>query len=93
MSMDAWEKRLSERQAAPASKDFERRICAAAGLRQQYVPVSVWLRGLFADFAMPRPGYAFASILLLGVVMGLGIPTVHDAAAESLYNDEAGAML
>lgn len=89
---------LQSRRLEPASPDLaERIIHKARHLPQnQTVSVTQWMKGLFAEFHLPRPAYVLASALIFGFVVGFTVPQnttpADDADSISvqsfLYADE-----
>ena len=79
---------LQSRRLEPASPDLaERIIHKARHLPQnQTVSVTQWMKGLFAEFHLPRPAYVLASALIFGFVVGFTVPqnTMPSDDADSL---------
>lgn len=69
---------LHRRRMETPDESLTARIIAAALTQPQQLPLSLreWLAHLFAEFRLPRPAYALASLLFLGLMIGAGIPTV-----------------
>ena len=88
------EKTLNARKFEPASPFLAQRIIANAKYIYNNSPIGLmaWLRGLFADFMMPRPIYAIAVMLVIGILIGSNIEVnfnddnLHSQA--SLQEDE-----
>lgn len=71
------------------------RIIAQNTVRKVPVPMSLtlgeWLSRLFVEFYMPRPAFAIASLLLLGMVTGFTIPaddTIEDEDSYTAFTDD-----
>lgn len=64
---------LSRRAYLEPSDDLAQRIIAQAAATPQKKTVTIleWIERLFVDLQLPRPAYSFASVLLLGVVLGM----------------------
>jgi len=89
---------LQARRFEPASPDLTERIIRKAQHipQNQTISLSQWVRGLFAEFHLPRPAYVLVSTLIFGFVVGFTIPqytiTADDTDSISvqsfLYADE-----
>lgn len=89
---------LQSRRFEPASPNLAERIIRKARHlpQNQTVSVTQWMKGLFAEFHLPRPVYVLVSTLLLGFVVGFTTPqyttTANDAdpipVQSFLYADE-----
>ena len=95
----ALENTLHTRSVTPAHPSLAERIIANAKQRRRVLPVnlSTWVNGLFADFMIPRPAYAIAAMLVLGISIGLNTQTMtttqDDTSLSSAYTDDDGATL
>ena len=78
---------LNTRRIAPSSPYFAERIIAAAQkIQQQHsISISSWLNSLFADFMMPRPEYALAVMLLIGIFIGFGVVNKNVLDENNIY--------
>src|SRR4051812_3277542 len=90
---------LRSRYVEPPRAGFAERIIATAGYAQPS-PVSgsaAWLEAFFAQFILPRPAFALASVLALGVVIGLAAVPVATGSEENMsiqsYLENDGAVL
>jgi hypothetical protein len=90
---------LQSRRVEPASPDLaDRIVLKAQSIRQtRTVTLAQWVRGVFAEFHLPRPAYVLACTLILGFLLGLYTPvetTTDDTDAVQiqsfLYADEDG---
>ena len=88
---------LRSRQLDPASSDLAQRIILMARGLPQVRSISTWqsVRQLFAEFRLPKPGYVFASALILGMLLGFNFtpdhPSVNEAnsqSAQSLFSGD-----
>jgi hypothetical protein len=89
---------LETRRFEPASPDLAERIIRRARQvpQNQTVPLTLWVRGLFAEFRLPRPAYVLVSTLIFGFVVGFTIPQYTTTADDTdtisvqsfLYADE-----
>ena len=84
------ERLLRARRIEPASTDLTQRIVLAARGRAQRgdEPFWGWMRELFREFHLPRPGYVLAGALLVGMAIGLSAPQNAELAT-----DESGATI
>jgi hypothetical protein len=92
------EKMLKSRRVESASPDLAERIVLKAQRIPQNptVPLREWIRQLFADFHLPRPAYALAGTLIVGLVVGFNAPLDTKTTADAdpfpvqsfLYADE-----
>lgn len=75
---------FSNRTYIPPSPDFANRIINLARTVPQYQKMRTfeWLHRAFADCMLPQPAYAFASLLILGLLLGFGV-----SGMESSLND------
>ncbi len=75
---------LRARRVEPASADLAQRISLAARQTPQRanVPFWLWLRDIFRELHLPRPGYVLAGALLIGMAIGFGAPAQNDYAAD-----------
>ena len=101
-SQDQKEQRLEamlrSRRFETASPDLAERIIRQAQQvpQNQTVPLTQWVRRLFAEFRLPRPAYVLVSTLIFGFVVGFTLPqhttTADDTDSISvqsfLYADE-----
>lgn len=80
---------LRSRRVEPPSADLAQRIILTAQQTPQNstMPLWQWVRELFSEFHLPKPGYVLASALVLGMVIGLSIP--QDAIVG---NDDSGSI-
>jgi hypothetical protein len=89
---------LQSRRVEPASPDLAERIISKARHlpQQQTISLTQWMKGLFAEFHLPRPAYVMASTLIFGFVVGFTIPQYPTTADDAdslpvqsfLYADE-----
>ena len=89
---------LQARRFEPASPDLAERIVRQAQQMPQNQTVSLtqWVRGLFAEFHLPRPAYVLVSTLIFGFVVGFNTPQYTTTADDAdptpvqsfLYADE-----
>ena len=89
---------LQSRRFEPASPDLAKRIIRQAQQvpQNQTVALTQWVKGVFAEFRLPRPAYVLVSTLIFGFVVGFTIPqyttTADDRDSISvqsfLYADE-----
>jgi hypothetical protein len=89
---------LQSRRVEPAGPDLAERIISKARQvpQTQTVSLAQWVKGLFAEFHLPRPAYVIASTLIFGFVVGFTTPqhttTVDDVdpirVQSFLYVDE-----
>jgi hypothetical protein len=75
---------LRSRRFEPASPDLAGRIISKAQQipQNQTVSLSQWLKGLFAEFHLPRPAYVIVSTLIFGFVVGFTVPQYTTTADE-----------
>lgn len=75
---------LQSRQFELASPDLAGRIIRKAWQMPQNQTVSLtqWVRGLFAEFRLPRPVYVLLSTLIFGFVVGFNTPLQTTTADE-----------
>lgn len=73
------------------SKNFADRIILAAHGVAQRRPVSLWnyVQSAFAECFLPRPAFVLASMLVLGIVFGLGITMQEPLVQETEYVQDA----
>jgi hypothetical protein len=89
---------LQSRRFEPASPDLAERIIRQAQQvpQNQTVALTQWVRGLFAEFRLPRPAYVLVGTLIFGFVVGFTIPQYTTTADDTdlisvqsfLYADE-----
>ena len=89
---------LRSRRIEPASSDLAERIVRKAQQmpQNQTVFLTQWVRGLFAEFHLPRPAYVLVSTLIFGFIVGFTIPQYTTTADDAdpipvqsfLYADE-----
>ena len=89
---------LQSRRLEPASPDLAERIVHKARhlTQNQTVSLTQWMKGLFAEFHLPRPAYVLASALIFGFVVGFTVPQKTTPADDAdslsvqsfLYADE-----
>jgi hypothetical protein len=72
---------LQSRRFEPASPDLAERIVRKAQHipQNQTVSLTQWMRGLFAEFRLPRPAYVLACTLIFGAVVGFNAPQTNTA--------------
>ena len=70
-----FEEFLLHRRFEPASSNLAERIIARAGEREEYQPKAVltFLQDVF-NSVLPRPAYALAFILIIGILIGTILP-------------------
>ncbi len=75
---------LRTRDVEAPSPDLEARIIAAAPRRERIASpgLAEFLRSCFADLRLPAPALTTAAVLIVGVVIGLWLPT-EPVPAES----------
>lgn len=93
-----FEAMLQARRFEPASPDLAERIVHQARQipQNQTISLTQWVRGLFAEFRLPRPAYVLVSTLIFGFVVGFTIPQYTTTADDTdpisvqsfLYADE-----
>ncbi len=99
MRSDSKFNKLLEQRRSPPGCDYlaQRIINVAARIPQQHRPgLLSWIKQLFADYAVPRPVYLLASILLIGFFTGFWLPSTEPSKPgiysseleEFLYEDE-----
>jgi hypothetical protein len=77
---DADDKKLDEmlrsRRLQPAGPDLAERIILKAlqTPQNQTIPLTEWMKRLFAEFHLPRPAYVLACTLILGIIAGFNAP-------------------
>ena len=85
------------RRFEPHHPSLAERIILNAKQHRRNVPVNVlgWLSGLFSDFMIPRPAYALAAMLVLGIGIGLNTPNndMQDETSISSNFTDDGATL
>ena len=89
---------LRSRRFELASLDLAERIIRQAQQvpQNQTVSLTQWVRGLFAEFRLPRPAYVLVSTLIFGFVVGFTLPQYTTTADDTdsisvqsfLYADE-----
>ena len=89
---------LQSRRLEPASPELAKRIVHKARRlpQNQVTSLTQWVKGLFAEFHLPRPAYVLASALIIGFIIGFTVPQnttpADDADSLSvqsfLYADE-----
>jgi hypothetical protein len=89
---------LQARRFEPASPDLAERIIRQAQQvpQNRTVTLTQWVKGLFAEFRLPRPAYVLVSTLIFGFVVGFTIPQYTTTADDTdsisvqsfLYADE-----
>jgi hypothetical protein len=70
------ERMLRSRKVDAASSNLAQRIISRARNipQKQTIPLLQWLKGLFAEFHLNRPGYVLGCTLILGFVIGINTP-------------------
>ena len=94
---DDYESMLVRRMVPTPRHDLAERILfAASRLEQRHAPnLAEWLNRLFAEFHLPKPAYALAMMLTLGIAIGFGgahLP-LPETSHATLTFDENGAYL
>ena len=89
---------LQSRRFEPASPNLVERIVHKARRlpQNQTVSLTLWMKGLFAEFHLPRPAYVLVSALIIGFVVGFTVPQNTTPADDAdsipvqsfLYTDE-----
>lgn len=81
---------LSRDIPAPAADLAERIILTARSIPQRR-PVSLWnyVQGAFAECFVPKPAFVLASMLVLGIVFGLGVTAQQPLQSETEYVQDA----
>ena len=91
------EEMLRSRRVESASPDLAQRIILKARQTPQLEPFILrqWLTRVFAEFHLPNPAYVLAGTLIMGVVLGLNVPSLTTAddsdtvqVQSFLYSDE-----
>jgi len=62
----------------PANPWLADRIINAAASRASRVSVTAWLQEVLT-FMLPRPAFAFAAVLAIGIVIGFSLPAEYNA--------------
>lgn len=72
---------ISNRTYVPPSPDFAGRIINLARTvpQRQKIRTLEWLHRAFADCMLPKPAYAFASLLILGMLLGFGVSGIDSS--------------
>jgi hypothetical protein len=85
---------LQARRVEPASPDLAERILlkAEAIPQVQTNTLSQWIKGLFAEFHLPKPAYVLAGTLVLGFVVGLNNP-LNDTPTDDITSVNAEGFL
>ena len=67
---------LQSRRLEPASPDLAERIVHKARhlTQNQTVSLTQWMKGLFAEFHLPRPTYVLVCALIFGFIVGFTVP-------------------
>lgn len=78
--MAALDALLSERRFTPARTGLAERIIATAHAKGRPRGFGAWLSDTLAELMLPRPAYALASVLMIGILLGAGMPEVTNAA-------------
>jgi len=77
---DAHDKKLDEmlrsRRLEAAAPDLAERIILKAQQtpQNQTIPLTEWMKRLFAEFHLPRPAYVLACTLIFGIIVGFNAP-------------------
>jgi len=83
---------LNEVKVPPAGSNLAERIIMQAQpsshLQAESVNKDGFLRQFFAALAFPKPGYALACSMLIGVLVGWQNPDVNTNAAQTISADE-----
>lgn len=87
---------LQRRRFEAPSADLAGRIILAARRAPAPKPVSItgFIGDMFREFALPQPAYAFASVLALGLVLGVSLPghgNAHETLQDSLFDVDSGS--
>lgn len=96
MKDDELHQLLHQRHRPPVSSGLAERIIRASLHVPQKQSLWQWVCGLLEEFHSPKPAYAFASLLLLGVFIGWTAPeeplepgrVSQVAVQDYLYADE-----
>ena len=89
---------LNNRQCELANTDLANRIISAARTvsHPSDVSVTAWLKELL-NFIMPQPSFALATVLTLGIIIGLTIPPSSPAGGDDIlsqaYFEDEGVTL
>ena len=80
---------LRARNFDPASPDLAGRIILKAQTLPQNRTLSLWqtIRQICAEFHLPKPAYVVASALIVGMMIGYGVPQI---ASNNTDDDVAG---
>jgi len=75
---------LQSRRLEPASPDLAGRIVHKARhlTQNQTVSLTQWMKGLFAEFHLPQPGYVLATALVLGMMLGFSTAPDDDQSGN-----------
>lgn len=86
---DDLERQLNLRNVPPPSSDLAERIIARAYHVPQKTPFNLlaWVRELSAELHVTRPAYTFASLLVLGFVVGISTAQTAPATSDLSFND------
>ena len=87
---------LNNRAFEEASSNLANRIIRAASARKRApgITFSAWVRELL-DSLLPRPAFALATVLTLGILIGFAVPTLQsgsDILSQNYFEDD-GAVL
>jgi hypothetical protein len=80
---------LRRRRFTPARPGLSGRIIAAAHAQGRPQGFGQWLADMLAELLLPRPAYALASVLMIGVIIGGIMPDISSGAGA----DEEEASL
>lgn len=89
MNDDKLDPILRKRAFEAPSEGFAARIISAAASTPQLAPPGImdWLERMFSELQLPRPAYSFASILIVGALLGMNLPM-----EEAIVNDDDGSL-
>lgn len=98
MDDDALDALLMKRRLTPARPGLAERIIATAQAKERSPSFTAWIADMLAEIALPRPAYALASVLAMGVIIGTILPDAGAAATDEeaslqLYLDEENSVL
>ena len=81
---------MNRRHIEPPSYDFAERIIAAAQERVEYsiTGIMAYLRGVI-ESVLPKPSYAFALMLVAGVVIGASLPAQNPNEVSAIEEEES----
>ena len=96
--MTALDRLLGERAFVPARNGLAERIIATAHAQGRPQGFWSWLAEALGELMLPRPAFALASVLALGILIGATLPdtaagTADEEASLQLYLDDEVSVL